>query len=64
MLTFLVSVLIRAAVVMYHIGKGDIPLHVSIMEGSDMGKPITVAQPESHQSKAYYEIAEKIWKKL
>ncbi|XP_065830250.1 iron-sulfur cluster transfer protein NUBPL-like [Oscarella lobularis] len=43
---------------------GDIPLHVSIMEGSDMGKPITVAQPESHQSKAYYEIAEKIWKKL
>lgn len=49
---------------MYHIGKGDIPLHVSIMEGSDMGKPITVAQPESHQSKAYYEIAEKIWKKL
>jgi len=36
---------------------GEIPLHPQIMEGSDIGKPITISQPESLQTNAIIKIA-------
>eukprot|EP00118_Oscarella_pearsei_P015859 m.146623 g.146623 ORF g.146623 m.146623 type:complete len:200 (+) comp38450_c0_seq31:5864-6463(+) len=43
---------------------GDIPLHLSIMEGSDKGKPITVEHPKSSQNEIFSSIARKIINKI
>ena len=40
---------------------GEIPLHISIRETSDGGKPIVVSEPESEHAKAYCAIADKVW---
>ncbi|KAI9840448.1 MAG: hypothetical protein M1837_001604 [Sclerophora amabilis] len=39
---------------------GDIPLHASICNDADRGKPTVVAEPESPRGKAFMEIAEKL----
>jgi ATP-binding protein involved in chromosome partitioning len=36
---------------------GEIPLHSQIMEGSDIGKPVTISEPNSMQSLAFSKIA-------
>ena len=36
---------------------GDIPLHASICDDADRGKPTVVAEPESERAKAFMEIA-------
>ncbi|HVJ39909.1 MAG TPA: iron-sulfur cluster carrier protein ApbC [Dongiaceae bacterium] len=43
---------------------GEIPLDIAIRETSDAGQPIVVSDPSSPHSKAYREIAEKLWNKL
>ena len=43
---------------------GEIPLDIKIRETSDGGAPIVVSDPESPHSKAYMEIARKVWDKL
>ena len=43
---------------------GDIPLHMSIRETSDAGRPVVVSKPDSTQSLSYISIAEKIIRKL
>jgi len=43
---------------------GEVPLHPRIRELSDQGKPITIAEPNSPQSKAYQDIADKVASKL
>ncbi|XP_002737144.1 iron-sulfur cluster transfer protein NUBPL-like [Saccoglossus kowalevskii] len=42
----------------------NIPLHMSIRETSDMGKPITVSQPQSSQAMAYRDLAECVVNKI
>ncbi len=39
---------------------GEVPLHLSIREGSDSGAPVTVSAPESPQAKAFLAIAERV----
>lgn len=39
---------------------GEIPLHASIREAGDAGKPIVEADPESTQSKAFHRLAEQV----
>lgn len=39
---------------------GEIPLHPHIMEGSDRGKPIIIAEPESMQSHAFSKVAKMV----
>jgi ATP-binding protein involved in chromosome partitioning len=39
---------------------GEIPLHPHIMEGSDQGKPITITEPESVQSRAFINVAKMV----
>jgi ATP-binding protein involved in chromosome partitioning len=36
---------------------GEIPLHPQIMEGSDIGKPVTISEPNSMQSLAFSKVA-------
>jgi ATP-binding protein involved in chromosome partitioning len=36
---------------------GEIPLHSQIMEGSDIGKPVTIFEPNSMQSLAFSKVA-------
>jgi ATP-binding protein involved in chromosome partitioning len=36
---------------------GEIPLHPQIMEGSDIGKPVTISEPNSMQSLAFSKLA-------
>jgi ATP-binding protein involved in chromosome partitioning len=36
---------------------GEIPLHPQIMEGSDIGKPIIISEPDSSQSQAFSKVA-------
>lgn len=43
---------------------GDVPLHIDIRETSDLGKPITVSQPDSPQATVYKEIARNVLDKL
>jgi len=43
---------------------GEIPIEPAIREGGDSGLPITVLAPECETSKRYWEMAEKLWKKL
>lgn len=39
---------------------GEVPLSMNIRKGSDEGKPVTIEEPESAQSKAIFEIADRI----
>ncbi|XP_041514362.1 iron-sulfur protein NUBPL isoform X2 [Microtus oregoni] len=43
---------------------GDVPLHLSIREASDMGQPVVFAQPESEEAKAYLHIASEVVRRL
>jgi ATP-binding protein involved in chromosome partitioning len=36
---------------------GDIPLHASICEDADRGKPTVVAEPDSDRAKRFLEVA-------
>jgi ATP-binding protein involved in chromosome partitioning len=40
---------------------GEIPLDMAIREGSDNGRPIVAADPDSGHAAAYRAIADKIW---
>ena len=39
---------------------GDVPLHASICENADRGKPTVVAEPESERAKAFIGIAQEV----
>ncbi|KAK9476745.1 P-loop containing nucleoside triphosphate hydrolase protein [Lipomyces japonicus] len=43
---------------------GSIPLHASICQLSDAGKPVVIADPDSFNSKAYKNVAENVLKKI
>lgn len=43
---------------------GEIPLDIKIREMADEGTPIVVADPEGPHTKAYGEIARKVWEKI
>jgi ATP-binding protein involved in chromosome partitioning len=43
---------------------GELPLHMSIRETSDAGRPIVVAEPGSLHAQLYKNIASKIWARL
>lgn len=43
---------------------GDIPLHASICDDADRGKPTVVAEPESERAKAFMSITETVGKKI
>jgi ATP-binding protein involved in chromosome partitioning len=42
----------------------DLPLDVNLQIGSDIGKPITVTNPESASAKTFFELAQKVVSKL
>jgi ATP-binding protein involved in chromosome partitioning len=39
---------------------GEVPLHVSLREGGDMGKPIVAVDPEAPVARAFIQIAERV----
>jgi ATP-binding protein involved in chromosome partitioning len=43
---------------------GDIPLHASICDDADRGKPTVVSEPESDRAKAFMKIAEEVGGKI
>ncbi|QSZ36270.1 hypothetical protein DSL72_007396 [Monilinia vaccinii-corymbosi] len=43
---------------------GDIPLHASICDDADRGKPTVVAEPESERAKAFMSITDLVGKKV
>ncbi|XP_028613299.1 iron-sulfur protein NUBPL [Grammomys surdaster] len=43
---------------------GDVPLHLSIREASDVGQPVVFSQPESDEAKAYLRIASEVVRRL
>lgn len=43
---------------------GDIPLHASICEDADRGKPTVVAEPDSDRAKAFIGIAKQVGEKI
>lgn len=43
---------------------GDLPLHASICDDADRGKPTVVAEPESGRARAFVAIAERIAKDI
>jgi ATP-binding protein involved in chromosome partitioning len=43
---------------------GEIPLHLSIRETSDAGKPIVVSQPSSPHAQAYRKVADRLAEKI
>ncbi len=43
---------------------GEIPLDMEIRETSDGGRPITVSNPDSPHSRAFMEIAWRVWEKV
>ena len=43
---------------------GDIPLHASICDDADRGKPTVVSEPESERAKAFTGIAEEVGTKV
>ncbi|XP_069882537.1 iron-sulfur cluster transfer protein NUBPL isoform X3 [Dipodomys merriami] len=43
---------------------GDIPLHLSIREASDIGQPVVFSQPESDEAKAYLRVAVEVVRRL
>ena len=43
---------------------GDVPLEVSVREGGDVGKPVTVSDSGGQVASSFHRIAERIWEKL
>jgi len=43
---------------------GDIPLHASICDDADKGKPTVVSEPKSERAKIFMEIAERVATKI
>lgn len=43
---------------------GDIPLHASICDDADRGKPTVVAEPGSERAKAFMDIADAVGRKI
>jgi ATP-binding protein involved in chromosome partitioning len=43
---------------------GEVPLDIVIRETADRGEPIVVSKPSSPHSKAYRDIAKKVWEKV
>ena len=43
---------------------GNVPLHRSICDDADRGKPTVVAEPASPRARAFMEIAEAVGKKI
>ena len=43
---------------------GDVPLHLSIRQTSDEGKPIIISSPNSPQAEAYRHIANQVVQRL
>ncbi|XP_069494569.1 iron-sulfur cluster transfer protein NUBPL isoform X2 [Ambystoma mexicanum] len=43
---------------------GDIPLHLTIRETSDQGRPVVVSQPDSNEAKAYRNVAAEVVRRL
>jgi ATP-binding protein involved in chromosome partitioning len=43
---------------------GEVPLHTSIREGGDRGKPVVEAEPDAPQARAFREIASKVAARL
>jgi len=43
---------------------GDIPLHASICDDADRGKPTVVAEPKSDRAEAFMAIADEIGRKI
>jgi len=43
---------------------GDIPLHASICEDADRGKPTVVAEPDSNRAKAFMAVAHQVGEKI
>jgi ATP-binding protein involved in chromosome partitioning len=43
---------------------GDIPLHASICDDADRGKPTVVSEPESDRAKAFMGIAQDVGEKI
>lgn len=43
---------------------GDIPLHASICDDADRGKPTVVAEPDSVRAKAFMAVSEVVGKKI
>jgi ATP-binding protein involved in chromosome partitioning len=43
---------------------GDIPLHQSIGDGGQQGKPTVVSEPESARARAFMDIAQQIGNKI
>jgi ATP-binding protein involved in chromosome partitioning len=43
---------------------GDIPLHASICDDADRGKPTVVSEPESVRAKVFMSIAERVGSRL
>ena len=43
---------------------GDIPLHASICEDADRGKPTVVAEPNSERAKAFVGVAKRVGEKI
>lgn len=43
---------------------GDIPLHPSIGDGADQGKPTVISEPDSSRAQAFMKIAEEVGKKI
>ena len=43
---------------------GDIPLHASICDDADRGKPTVVSEPESERAEVFMQIAERVGRKI
>ena len=43
---------------------GEIPLEMSIREGSDTGRPVVASRQDSPQANAYHAIADALWEKV
>lgn len=43
---------------------GDIPLHASICDDADRGKPTVVSEPESDRARAFISMSDKIGEKI
>ena len=41
---------------------GEVPLHLSIRETSDTGRPIVVSQPDSSQVRLWLHLTTKVWR--
>ena len=43
---------------------GEVPLHQTIRENSDAGKPVVANDPNGPHAMAYRKIAENLWKEI